>query len=89
MASRVDRVECHGIDGTMVLIDWPERSGYRVDIYSPSDQPVTASAGVFSSVPAPSIRSQIAHRRGFAPADNAWDLTAAIAANLREFGHGG
>jgi hypothetical protein len=32
---------------SMVPIDWPESSGYRLGIYSPSDTPVTASAGVF------------------------------------------
>jgi hypothetical protein len=73
---------------TIALIDRPERSGYRVDIYSPSDQPVTASAGVFS-FPAPSIRSQNAHRRGSTPADQAWGLDAAIAANPQELGYGG
>jgi len=72
----------------IALIDQPGRSGYRVDIYSPSDQPETASAGVFSLASAPSIRSQNAHRRGFAPADHAWELDAAIAADLRELGYG-
>jgi len=71
----------------MVPIDRPEPSDYGVDIYSPSDQPVTASAGVFP-FPAPSIRSQSGHRRGFAPADQAWELGAAIAANPRGLGYG-
>jgi hypothetical protein len=47
MAGKVEGVARSTIDCPMVLIDWPESSGYRVDIYSPSDQPVTASAGVF------------------------------------------
>jgi hypothetical protein len=73
----------------MVVIDRLGRPDYRVDIYSPSDQPVTASAGVFSSVSAPSIRSQIAHGRVSEPIELAWELDAAIAANLTELGHGG
>lgn len=73
----------------IVPIDRPERSDYGIGIYSPSDQPVTASAGVFSFTSAPSIRSQNAHRRGFTPADQAWELDAAIAAKLRELGYGG
>lgn len=48
MAGSAERVARHGVDGNIVLIDWPGGSGYRMDIYSPSDQPVTASAGVFS-----------------------------------------
>jgi len=32
---------------SMVPIDWPGSSRYRLGIYSPSDTPVTASAGVF------------------------------------------
>ncbi len=47
MAGNVEGVAPSTIDGSMVLVDWPEVSGYRVAIYSPSDQPVTASAGVF------------------------------------------
>jgi len=70
-------------------IDRPERSDYRVDIYSPSDQPVTASAGVFSSTSAPSIPSQNAHGRGFKPIELAPELDAAIASDLREFDRGG
>ncbi|MHB8398139.1 MAG: hypothetical protein ACYDCI_04300 [Candidatus Limnocylindrales bacterium] len=73
----------------MVPIDQPEPSDYRVDIYSPSDQPVTASAGVFSFTSAPSIRSQNARGRVFEPTELARELDAAIAANLRELGHGG
>lgn len=72
----------------ITLIDRPERSDYRVDIYSPSDQPVTASAGVFSSVSPPSIRSQIAHGRVFEPSEVVWGLDDAIAANVRELGYG-
>lgn len=72
----------------IVPIDRPERSDYRVDIYSPSDQPVTASAGVFSFAAAPSIRTQNAHGRGFKPIELVRELAAAIAANLRELGHG-
>ena len=72
----------------MVPIDRPEPSDYGVDIYSPSDQPVTASAGVFSSASAPSIRSQNAHGRVFKPTEQAWELNAAIAVNLWELGYG-
>lgn len=72
---------------TIALIDWPERSGYRVDIYSPSDQPVTASAGVFS-FPAPWIRDENTDGRAFEPTELAPELDAAIAANLRELGYG-
>ncbi len=73
----------------IALIDRPERSDYRVDIYSPSDQPVTASAGVLSFASAPSIRSQNAHGRGFKPAELASNVDLAKAANLRELGYGG
>ena len=72
----------------IALIDQPGRSGYRVDIYSPSDQPETASAGVFS-FPAPSTRSQNGHGGGFKPTEFTRELDAAIAANLRELGYGG
>ena len=34
--------------GPFVPIDWRGGSDYRIGIYSPSDQPVSASAGVFS-----------------------------------------
>ena len=73
---------------TIAPIDRPERSGYRVDIYSPSDQPVTASAGVFS-FPAPWIRDESTDGRGFEPTELARELDASIAANLRELGYGG
>jgi hypothetical protein len=56
-----------------VPIDWPESSGYRLVIYSPSDTPVTASAGVFLFASAPSIRSKIAHGRVFKPTELAWE----------------
>jgi hypothetical protein len=46
MGGDVERVAPSTIDCPPVLIDWLESSGYRVVIYSPSDQPVTASAGV-------------------------------------------
>jgi len=62
---------------------------HRPLIYSPSDQPVTASAGIFSSVSAPSIRSQIAHGRVSEPTEHAPELDAPIAANLTELGYGG
>ena len=71
----------------MVPMDWPRSSGYRLRIYSPSDQPATASAGVFP-FPAPSIRSPSGQRRGFAPADQTWELDPAVAADLRESGYG-
>ncbi len=74
---------------TMVLIDRPERSDCRVDIYSPSDQPVTASAGVFSSTSPPWISTQNAQGRGLEPTELTPELDAAIAANLRELGCGG
>lgn len=35
------------VGGAVVPIDWRGSSGYRMDIFSPSDQPVSASAGVF------------------------------------------
>ncbi len=71
----------------IALIDRPERSDYRADIYSPSDQPVTASAGVFS-FPAPSTRSQNAHGRVFEPTEFTRELDAAISSDLRELGYG-
>lgn len=74
---------------TIARIDRPERSGYRVDIYSPSDQPVTASAGVFSFTSAPSISSQNAHGKGSEPTELSRELYAATAANLRELRYGG
>jgi hypothetical protein len=73
----------------IALIDQPGRSGYRVDIYSPSDQPETASAGVFSLASAPSIRSQIAHGRVFEPTEFARGLDAAVTSDLRELDRGG
>ena len=72
-----------------VPIDRPERSDYGVGIYSPSDQPVTVSAGVFSSVSAPSIRSQNAHGRSSEPTEHAREPDVAVAAVLRELGYGG
>lgn len=71
----------------IVLIDRRRVSGYLDGIYSPSDQPVTASAGVFS-FPAPATRSQNMDGRGFKPTEFSRELNAAIAANLREFAHG-
>jgi hypothetical protein len=72
----------------IVLIDRPASSRYRVDIYSPSDQPVSASAGVFS-FPAPATRSQNMDGRGFKLTEFSRELNAAIAANLLELGFGG
>lgn len=68
-------------------INRPERSGCRVDIHSPSNQPVTASAGDFP-FPASTIRNENAHRRNSEPTELAPELDVAIAAKLRELGYG-
>jgi len=73
---------------SIVLIDRPGRSDYRVGIYSPLDQPVTASTGVFS-FPGPATRGQNSDGRGFEPTELALELDAAIAADLTELGYGG
>ncbi len=47
MASRAGGVVGSVAHGPIVRIDHRGSSDYRVGIYSPSDQPVSASAGVF------------------------------------------
>ena len=47
MASRRGGAAHEHVTGPFVRIDHSEVPGYRLGIYSPSDTPVTASAGVF------------------------------------------